>query len=31
MRQRSRYEVDDDLFDDGVAAVSGLGVEHRLG
>jgi hypothetical protein len=28
--QRGVFEVGDDLFNDGVVAVGGLGVEHRL-
>ena len=28
---RGRFQVSDDLFDDGVPAVVGLGVQHRTG
>jgi len=31
VRERGVFEVGDDLFDDGVVAVGGLGGEHRFG
>jgi hypothetical protein len=31
VRQRAVFQIGDDLFNDRVVAVGGLGVEHRLG
>jgi len=31
VRERGVFEVGDDLFDDGVVTVGGLGGEYRLG